>query len=830
MVGRNITLRRLQIYPAYYAFIWVGSRGGLRTIAQTSYPCQMQKQTLRDQSHIKWISDFIWNIADDRLRDVYVRGKYRDVILPFTVLRRLDAVLEATKGAVLDRKRFLDAQKIAEQDGALRMAADQAFYNVSEFTLAKLKASAAGQRLRDDFIAYLDGFSPNVQEILTKFNFRNQIQKLVDAQVLGYLIEDFLDPEVNLSPLPVKDADGRIKLPPLDNHGMGTVFEELIRRFNEENNEEAGEHFTPRDVVQLMAKLLFLPVADQIESSTYSLYDGSCGTGGMLTVAEEALQELAAEHGKEVSIHLFGQEINDETYAICKADLLLKGAGDEAENIVGGADKSTLSADQFRSRDFDFMISNPPYGKSWKTDLERMGGKQGFDDPRFIVSHGGDSEFKLVTRSSDGQLMFQVNKLQKMKHNTPLGSRIALVHNGSALFTGDAGQGESNIRRWVLENDWLEAIIALPLNIFYNTGIATYVWVLANRKAAHRAGKVQLIDASQWFQPLRRNLGKKNCELGDADIQRIVDLYLGEPQETAQSKWFDTHDFGYWKITVERPLRLRSQLTHARIEPLRFASGDEILRADIYSRHADKVYSEFGKLKPEIEAWLKGDDGDDDADDASDGDDAKTAKKAVPEKRRKKLLDPATWQRDKALLDLALLAQEELGNAVFDDHNVFREKFDAAMNAHGCKPSAAEKKAIFKSVSWRDESAPPVIAKRTKLKKDQQFKPGHDGAYLETVGKDHFVVEYEPDSELRDTEQVPLKEPGGIDAFFEREVLPHAPDAWIAMDKTQTGFEISFARYFYKPAPLRTLAEIRADILALEQQSEGLLHKIVGGA
>ncbi|MBS3961569.1 MAG: SAM-dependent DNA methyltransferase [Sandarakinorhabdus sp.] len=464
----------------------------------------MQKNQQQDQSQIKWISDFIWNIADDRLRDVYVRGKYRDVILPFTVLRRLDAVLEATKDAVLERKRFLDTHKVAEQDGALRMAAGQAFYNVSEFTLAKLKASAAGQRLRDDFIAYLDGFSPNVQEILTKFNFRNQIQKLVDSHVLGYLIDDFLDPEVNLAPLPVKDADGRIKLPALDNHGMGTVFEELIRRFNEENNEEAGEHFTPRDVVQLMAKLLFLPVADRIESSTYSLYDGSCGTGGMLTVAEEALHDLAEQHGKEVSIHLFGQEISDETYAICKADLLLKGEGAEAENIVGGADKSTLSADQFRSREFDFMISNPPYGKSWKTDLERMGGKKEFNDPRFIVSHAGNNEFKLITRSSDGQLLFQVNKLQKMKHNTPLGSRIALVHNGSALFTGDAGQGESNIRRWVLENDWLESIIALPLNIFYNTGIATYIWVLANKKAEARRGKVQLIDASQWFQPLRR--------------------------------------------------------------------------------------------------------------------------------------------------------------------------------------------------------------------------------------------------------------------------------------------------------------------------------------
>lgn len=794
----------------------------------------------QDQSNLKWIADFIWNIADDRLRDVYVRGKYRDVILPFTVLRRLDAVLESSKQAVLERKKFLDAHNVAEQDGALRMAAGQAFYNTSESTLETLKTSSAGQRLRDDFIDYLDGFSPNVQDILAKFKFRDQIQTMVEANILGHLITDFLDPEVNLSPLPVKDADGRIKLPALDNHGMGTVFEELIRRFNEENNEEAGEHFTPRDVIKLMAKLLFLPVANQIQSGTYLLYDGSCGTGGMLTVAEEVLQELATSHGKEVSIHLFGQEINPETYAICKADLLLKGEGDEAEHIVGGADKSTLAADAFTAEEFDFMISNPPYGKSWKTDLDRMGGKKGFNDPRFIVNHGGDAEFKLITRSSDGQLMFLVNKLQKMKHNTPLGSRIALVHNGSALFTGDAGQGESNIRRWVLENDWLEAIIALPLNIFYNTGIATYIWVLANRKAEHRQGKVQLIDASQWFLPMRRNLGKKNCELADADIERILKHYLDQPPADAEAaesaklavpecKWFDNADFGYWKITVERPLRLKSQLKHSAIERLRFATGDEALRSEIYARYSDKLYTEFANLKPEIEAWLKGDDGDE-ADDEPDDDDARSTSKVVPEKRRKRLLDPATWLRDKTLVELARLARQALGDDVFDDHNEFRTRFDALMKANDKKLSAADKKLIYRAVSWRDETAPPVVAKRTKLKAGDFFEPGYDGAYLETVGKDRFMVEYESDTELRDTEQVPLKEPGGIEAFFDREVLPHAPDAWIAMDATRIGYEISFARYFYKPTPLRTLEQIRADILKLEEQTDGLLHKIVGTA
>ena len=405
------------------------------------------------------IVNFIWSIADDVLRDVYVRGKYRDVILPMTVIRRLDALLEPSKEAVLGMKKQLDRAGIANQHAALCQAAGEAYYNVSPFTLRDLKNRARQQQLKADFEAYLDGFSPNVQEILDKFKFRNQIPTLIEADILGHLIEKFLDGRVNLSPKPVQDVDGNEILPPLDNHSMGTIFEELIRRFNEENNEEAGEHFTPRDVVKLMADLIFLPVADEIESGTYLVYDGACGTGGMLTVAEERLAELAESHGKDVSIHLFGQEVQPETYAISKADLLLKGEGAEAENMKYG---STLSSDAFPSQEFDFMLSNPPYGKSWKTDLERLGGKGDIKDPRFVTQHGGDPEYKMITRSSDGQLMFLVNKLSKMKHTTRLGSRIAEVHNGSSLFTGDAGQGESNIRRWIIENDWLEAIIALP--------------------------------------------------------------------------------------------------------------------------------------------------------------------------------------------------------------------------------------------------------------------------------------------------------------------------------------------------------------------------------
>ncbi|MCK1737993.1 SAM-dependent DNA methyltransferase [Bradyrhizobium sp. 138] len=527
---------------------------------------------------LNWIANFIWGIADDALRDLYVRGKYRDVILPMMVLRRLDAVLEPTKAAVLSMKSNLDSAGVANQDAALRQAAGEAFYNTSPFNLRDLRNRASQAQLKADFEAFLDGFSPNVQVILDNFEFRNQVPKLSKADVLGTLIEKFLDSSINLGPKPVLNGDGSEKHPGLDNHAMGTVFEELVRRFNEANNEEAGEHWTPRDAVKLMAKLIFVPIANQIQSGTYLLYDGACGTGGMLTVGEATLKELALQHSKQVSTHLFGQEINGETYAIAKADLLLKGEGEEADNMVGGPEWSTLANDAFPSREFDFMLSNPPYGKSWKSDQERMGGKLGLRDPRFVIEHAGDPEYSLVTRSSDGQMMFLANMLSKMKHDTPLGSRIAEVHNGSSLFTGDAGSGESNVRRWVIENDWLEGIVALPLNMFYNTGIATYVWVLSNRKPSHRRGKVQLIDATQWSKPLRKNLGKKNCELTKADIERILAVFLAF-EETEQSRIFDNAEFGYSKVTVERPLR---------------AKGIEVMRA--YTPKEIKALKEEGRI------------------------------------------------------------------------------------------------------------------------------------------------------------------------------------------------------------------------------------------
>ena len=508
-----------------------------------------------DNQEYNSIASFIWGIADDCLRDVYVRGKYRDVILPMTVIRRLDVMLEETKPAVLEMKKQLDAAKIDNQWPALCNAAGQAFCNASPFLLKDLTSRSKKQTLEVDFKAYLDGFSPNVQEILDKFKFRDQIKTMVDADILGAVIDKFTSSDINLSPDPVyKDAEKKIvKLPGLDNHGMGTIFEELIRRFNEENNEEAGEHWTPRDVVELMADLAFYPVEEQIKDATYSCYDGACGTGGMLTVAQARLLTLAKRRGKNVSIHLFGQEINPETYAICKADMLLKGDGEEAEHIFYG---STLSLDGNPSRQFDFMLSNPPYGKSWKIDADKMGGKSEILDTRFNAYLPGGEELKMIPRTSDGQLLFLLNNVSKMKTDTELGSRIIEVHNGSSLFTGDAGSGESNARRYMIERDLVEAIIALPDNMFYNTGIGTYIWVLSNKKEERRKGKIQLIDATNMKSSLRKNMGNKNCEFTPEIRKEIVRIFL-DMEESDVSMIFDNSEFGYWNVTVERPLRLR---------------------------------------------------------------------------------------------------------------------------------------------------------------------------------------------------------------------------------------------------------------------------------
>jgi type I restriction enzyme M protein len=774
-----------------------------------------------DQATHNKIVSFIWGIADDVLRDVFVRGKYRDVILPMCVLRRLDAVLDPTKQKVLDTKARLDKAGITEQRAALADAAGQAFYNTSKFSLSDLKSRGSQQQLKADFEDYLDGFSQNVQDVLLNFEFRNVLARLSKNDALGTLIEKFLDPEINLSPNPVLYGDGSVKLPAMDNHAMGTVFEELVRKFNEENNEEAGEHWTPRDAVRLMTTLMFRPIAKRVKSGSYTLYDGACGTGGMLTVAEETLQKLARSHKQQVETHLYGQEINPETYAICKADMLLKGEGDNANHIVGGAEWSTLSNDAFPALEFDFMLANPPYGKSWKKDLENMGGKENMRDPRFEITHNGEV-LSLVTRSSDGQLLFLANMASKMNHKSPLGSRIAEVHNGSSLFTGDAGQGESNIRRWLFDNDWVEAIVALPLNLFYNTGIATYVWVLSNKKAAQRKGKVQLIDASQWFKPLRKNLGKKNCELSEDDIERVMNAYDAFA-ESEQSKIFANEAFGYWKVTVERPLRLHSQLKRSAIAALRFASGDQAIRSELYEELGDALFEDFGSVEKVLEKRLA-EWGSADAED-DEGGEGDGAKKGLPEKKKRKLLDAKSWQRDGRLVEIATRLRAELGEELFEDHNVFRDKVDDALKHIAGKLGAADRKLLLRAVSWRVETAPPVIAKIHKLGK-ASVDPLR-GRYEVVIDGKKCVVEYEPDSDLRDTEQVPLLEQGGVEAFLRREVLPYTSDAWLDESKTQIGYEVSFTRHFYKPQAMRSLDEIAADILAVEKEAEGLLEGLV---
>ena len=498
---------------------------------------------------------FIWSVADDCLRDVYVRGKYRDVIIPMTVIRRFDAIIESEKTNIMEIKEKAETYSW-DVGKTLDTATGLPFYNTSNFCLKDLKYETNRQNLKKNFEEYLNGFSENVKEILQKFDFNNQLTKMTDAGILGSVIEKFTSSELNLSPYDERNSSGDIIRKGLDNHAMGTLFEEIIRKFNEENNEEAGEHFTPRDVIELMADIAIYPVMDKIKNGTYSIYDGACGTLGMGTVAEGRLKTFAQENDKEVSIHLIGQEVNPETYAISKADLLIKGGDTDSNNVYYG---STISDDKTSGQHFDFMLSNPPYGKTWKTDLAILGNgndkdpKKNIIDRRFVKSYKEQDDFRMIPDVSDGQLLFLLNNISKMKE-TEMGSRIVEVHNGSALFTGDAGNGASNARRFMIEEDLIEAIIQLPENMFYNTGITTYIWILSNRKEERRKGKIQLINASGIKTALRKNMGKKNCEFSEADREFILNQYLNF-EENEYSKIFSNDEFGYYKVVVERPLR-----------------------------------------------------------------------------------------------------------------------------------------------------------------------------------------------------------------------------------------------------------------------------------
>ncbi|MDC7700300.1 type I restriction-modification system subunit M [Vogesella indigofera] len=775
-----------------------------------------------DHSVHNKIVSFIWSIADDCLRDVFVRGKYRDVILPMFVLRRLDCLLEPSKEAVLEEVRFQreDAEMADLDPHGLREASGYVFYNTSRFTLKSLLGNPS--QLEANLKNYLDGFSDNVKEIVEKFDLRNQIRKMAQSDVLHDVIEKFVSEEINLSPNDRKGPDGRTQ-PGLSNLGMGYVFEELIRKFNEENNEEAGEHFTPREVIKLMTNLVFIPVKGQLPNPL-TIYDPACGSGGMLTESQDFITDPEGEIKAKVGVFLYGKEVNPETYAICKSDMMIK--GNDPENIKFG---STLATDDFSGTRFDFMLTNPPYGKSWKSDQKSIVDGKDVIDHRFQVNLSDYTEedfdfYPAIPRSSDGQLLFMMEMVGKMKRrsDSPLGSRIASVHNGSALFTGDAGSGESNIRRHIIENDYLEAIIQLPNNLFYNTGITTYVWVLSNNKAENRKGKVQLIDASNLYQKLRKNLGEKNCEFTDEHIHQITQLYLEIPSEGI-SKVFNNRDLGYYKVTVERPLRLAAQFSTERIATLRFTSGMQDIMEWVYGKYGDEVYTDLKAHAEAIEAHLE------------------REEIALSPKNRKELRSEATWRAQYEIMVAAQQLAEKIGPEEFLDFNRFEGIVDDFLKALGLKLAAPARKQILNAVSWRDERAEKVIKKVHRLnaaklnelltERGTTRDKLSDYGYMATpVGE---YIEYEPDSELRDTENVPLALDTSLSAssvihdYFIREVRPHVDEAWIAIDKTVIGYEISFNKYFYQHKPLRSLEEVTAEILALEAETDGQLKALV---
>lgn len=680
-----------------------------------------------EQSQFNSLVSFIWNIATDVLVYAFDKGEYKKIILPMMVIRRIDVLLEPTKDKVVEMKERLDKAGILNnQDQVLYNITGYPFYNTSKFTLKTLKSEIDPQRLKQNFIAYLNGFSQDVLDIIEKLHLHQVVDNLTETGRLGSIIEKFTDDSINLSSKPVLNEDGTVRLPALDNHTMGTMFEELLRRFNEENNvTEAGEHFTPRDYVKLLADLAVLPIADKITDNTYHIYDGACGTGGILTIAQERIEKIAEERGKNVTINIFGQESAPDTYATSKADLMISGKMKSFHYPIGGgimreyiAFGSTLSQDGHAGEKYDFCISNPPFGTPWKEDLKNKGltdkEKDKFDDPRFYAVERNDDEevrTSFLPDIGDCQMMFLANNLSRMQNDTPIGSRVVEVHNGSSLFTGAAGSGASNLRKYIIEHDLLEAIVAMPEKDFYNTGIGTYIWVLSNRKEERRKGKVQLIDATAIKTPLRKNLGEKNCETNEENRAEIMKLFM-DFTETSQSKIFPNEEFGYYNVIVKRPLRLR-------VIPNADVDGAENLK--------------------------------------------------VAEKERIKK------------------AMENVSEDVpLNDWNQY---------AKALKLPKGLLKKLQTIIAERDETA--------------------------------VAVEDTPDPLLRDVEQVPLRYPGGIDAFMQKEVLPYAPDAYYEPEKVVVGYELSFTKYFYKPVELRPIADITTDIESIESRLKGVLADIL---
>ena len=783
---------------------------------------------MEDAAHNQMVS-LIWNIADDVLRDVFLRGQYRDVILPMIVLRRLDALLEPTKAEVdaevkengIDPDVLVDITRLP-------------YYNTSKWTLNNLKAQAANDEriLLANFNEYLLGFSDNVRDVLQKFGFLSKdgrspaekTQKLSDNHRLLAVIEHVTDPRINLTDKPVKGPDGLV-IPPLDNIGMGKVFEELLRRFNEENNEEAGEHFTPRDAIMLLTRLIFEPIKDDLPK-TFSLYDPACGSGGMLTESQRYLIESLGVN--PAAIFLSGTEVNPETYAICKADLIIKGtdsAGIRNGNTITQL-QGVFANDRFAEKRFGYMITNPPYGKSWKEDKKLIYHDSELLDDRFrvkLVNFAGEEEDVDATpRTSDGQLLFILEMLSKMTplESQPQGTRIASIHNGSALFTGDAGSGESNTRRYLLENDLVEAIIQLPNNIFYNTGITTYVWIITNKKEERRKGKIQLIDASQAFEKLRKNQGQRNCMIDESSRDRILAAYLAfddtPSAPTVDSKIFSNDDFRYYAVTVERPLRLRAQFTALKIDALRHDAKDPEFSKYLYATFGEKLYTGLDASDiTAVKEYLQ------------ENEIKKTDKQLKP------FFDAAKWRERRDLMETAKAIKEVVGEDVWLDYNAF-EKAVIAAAPGGSRSVATACRAIARAMAEPDPTAERVV--KNELKPNAKAIAELRNVYGVTDDRladygyfptDHGTyITYEPDTDLRDGEKIPVKE--DIWGYFQREVRPYAEDAWIDLPKTKIGCEISFTKHFYKPQPLRTLAENEADLRKTAEENAALIKELLG--
>lgn len=743
------------------------------------------------------IVSFIWGIADDCLRDVFVRGQYRDVILPMVVLRRFDALLEPTKDQV--EQEIADQREIGLMDdefdeGALCDITGLNFFNTSRWTLNRIKSQATDDNnlLYQNFVEYLNGYSENVKDVLRNFDYYNKSKRLADNDRLLAVIEKITDAHINLTDRPAIDPDG-LPLPAISNMAMGTIFEELLRKFNEENNEEAGEHFTPRDAIGLLARLVFEPVKDNLPK-TISLYDPACGSGGMLTEGREYLIEQLGVSPS--AIQLYGTEINPETYAICKADLIIKGVNPE-----GMFQGNTIVDNHFANTSFGFMLTNPPYGKSWKTDKARIYHDKALLDTRFelpLTNFKGNLErLDSTPRTSDGQLLFVLEEIDKMKplRFQPQGSRIASIHNGSSLFTGDAGSGESNIRRYLIENDFVDAIIQLPNNIFYNTGISTYVWLMTNKKEAKRQGKVQLIDASQAYEKLRKNQGSRNCTIAPAFAEMIVQAYINfQPKEATDdnpivSKIFDGDDFRYYAVTIERPLRLRSQMTMPKCDELLYDSKKSDLSKYLYNTYGELCFQGLQDKVAEIKEYLSDEE------------------IKLTDKQLEALIATKKWEDRRQLMTIAVELLHIVGTDEYSDYNIFFAKLQVVAKhvaaKLGKKITDAQIKAIARAMSETDPTAEPVIKKKAK----------------------NGTIEYEPDTDLRDTEKIAVTE--DIQAYFDREVKPYVDDAWIDWDSIEIGCEISFNKYFYKPVELRSLEENEADIIALDQESQGFIRDLL---